>query len=141
MMSRSCEGCTKCCEGYLAGNVEGYSFYNGKPCHFVDIGKGCSIYAKRPKEPCVNYTCFWRSSEDLPIWMKPSDINAIVDKRTTPGGIKYISLHEAGSKLDSKVLTWLIEYALQNKLNFLWTIDGGRHYIGTPEFAEELNKM
>lgn len=138
-MTRSCDGCTKCCEGYLSGTAEGKPFYPGNPCHFVQIGKGCSIYNKRPKDPCVNYLCLWRSSEDIPMWMKPSEINAILDKRVTSGGIPYLYLHEAGAKLDSKVLTWVVLHGLQTGQNVLWELDGGKHYIGSSDFINELN--
>lgn len=137
-MSRSCEGCTKCCEGFLSGEAESKKFYPGQPCHFVQIGKGCAIYAKRPKDPCVNYVCLWRKSDDVPAWMKPSEIDAIADERKTANGIGYVSLHEAGSPLDSGVLSWWIEWALQNGANLLWEVRSGRHYLGSTEFVTEM---
>ena len=63
MSKRSCGSCTKCCEGWLSGEALGHKFYPGKPCHFIAIGKGCSVYAKRPQEPCVSYKCGWISNE------------------------------------------------------------------------------
>lgn len=135
MSKRSCGNCTKCCEGWLSGQALGHSFYKGKPCHFLSIGKGCTIYSKRPQDPCVLYKCSWLTDEDIPEWMKPSEINAIVDRRTVDG-ISYLSVIEAGQVLDSKVLSWLIQYAIQNQLNFCWEINGGKSWIGTPEFSE-----
>lgn len=131
-MKRECGTCTKCCEGWLAGEALGHSFYLGKPCHFVVIGKGCSVYAKRPKDPCVSYKCSWIKNDDIPMWMKPSEINAIIDERVEKG-ISYLRISEAGSKLDSKVLTWLIQYALSKQINFVWQVDGGLNWIGSPE--------
>lgn len=135
---RSCDNCTKCCEGTLSGEALGHTFYPGKPCHFVTIGKGCGIYKDRPTNPCRVYQCLWRKNDVLPLWMKPSDINAIVDERMTPSGIGYIRVHEAGSRLDSRVLSWLIEWALTQGVNIHWTIDGGNHWIGSPKFLEEM---
>lgn len=137
-MTRSCDGCTKCCEGYLTGEAEGKTFYPGKPCHFVTIDKGCSIYTKRPKDPCVTYVCAWRSDDELPMWMKPSEVDAIVDKRVTTNGTRYLHVHEAGSSLSSRVLTWVIEYALATGTNLLWELDGGKHWVGSTEFAAEM---
>ena len=132
-MKRECGTCTKCCEGWLTGEALGHRFYLGNPCHFIAIGKGCTVYAKRPKDPCVTYKCAWLTDENIPEWMKPSDINAIIDWREKEG-IKYLNINEAGAILDSRVLTWAIQYALNNKFNFYWKVDGGEHWFGTPEF-------
>lgn len=137
--SRTCDGCTKCCEGYLTGEAFGKTFYPGKPCHFATPGVGCAIYAKRPHDPCVTYQCAWRQDDTLPMWMKPSLIGSIIDQRTTTGGTPYLKVHEAGQRLDSAVLTWLIEYALGNGINLLWAIEGGTHYIGSPDFVAEMD--
>ena len=140
ILKRSCENCTKCCEGFLSGEVNGKNFYPGNPCHFVVIGKGCSIYKDRPKDPCVSYQCAWRNDDFLPMWMKPNLINTIIDWRETDGGIKYLCAREAGEKMNSTVLTWLIEYCIINSINFLWYVDGGEHWIGTEEFLLDINK-
>lgn len=137
-MSRSCDGCTKCCEGFLSGEAEGKTFYPGKPCHFVALGTGCAIYAKRPKDPCVSYVCAWRSGDELPVWMKPSEVDAIVDRRATNDGSAYLYVHEAGRRLDSRVLSWMIEYALATGQNLTWELDGGKHWVGTPAFVAEM---
>lgn len=138
MTKRSCGDCTKCCEGWLQGEALGYKFYSGRPCHFVAIGKGCSIYAKRPKEPCQTYKCAWIESDDIPEWMKPSEVNAIVDFRKTKNGIDYISINEAGAVLSAQVLTWAIQYALKNKKNLYWKVANGEHWIGSPEFDKDI---
>ncbi len=44
LKQRSCSDCTKCCEGSLSGEVFGKTFYSGKPCHFVKLNEGCSVY-------------------------------------------------------------------------------------------------
>lgn len=138
MEKRTCGTCTKCCEGWLAGEALGHSFYPGKPCHFISIGKGCSVYSKRPKDPCQTYKCAWLIDENIPEWMKPSDINLIVDYRKTSSGIPYISLREAGDILSAKVLTWFIQYALANNANLYWEIQGGVNWIGSPEFGQDI---
>lgn len=137
MTKRSCGDCTKCCEGWLEGQALGQNFYPGRPCHFVAIGKGCSVYAKRPKEPCQLYKCGWIEDENIPEWMKPSEVDAIVDYRNI-NGIPYINIKEAGSVLSSKVLTWVIKYALTNKANLYWEVNGGKNWIGSPEFVKAI---
>ena len=135
---RTCGTCTKCCEGYLSGEAFGHTFYPGKPCHFIAIGKGCSIYDKRPQDPCVSYKCGWLTSEDIPEWMKPSDINAIIDMRKIEG-IEYLSVIEAGETLKSEVLSWVIEFAISKGFNLLWQVNGFKHWIGSPEFQEKIS--
>jgi hypothetical protein len=138
-LKRTCGSCTKCCEGWLTGEALGHSFFPGSPCHFVTIGKGCTVYSKRPQDPCQSYKCNWLTNEDLPEWMKPDEVNAIVDFREADG-ILYMQVTEAGSVLESRVLSWLIQYALKNKYNFLWRINGGRNWIGDTEFNELMLK-
>jgi len=115
------------------GEVLGHKFYPGKPCYFIEIGKGCSIYEERPQEPCVSYKCLWVSNEDLPEWMKPNEINTIIDVRFI-NGIEYLEVTEAGSALSTKVLSWLVQYSIKNNLNLFWEVDGERNWIGSPEF-------
>lgn len=140
MSKRSCGDCTKCCEGYLTGEALGHSFYRGKPCHFISIGKGCGVYAQRPKEPCQKYKCAWLSDEGIPEWMKPNEIGSIVDYREIEG-ISYISITDAGQPISPKVLTWFIHYALSKQLNLLWYIDGGINFIGSKDFLEIMNQQ
>jgi hypothetical protein len=141
-IKRNCGTCTKCCEGWLSGSALGHSFYKGKPCHFIAIGKGCTVYAKRPKDPCVVYTCGWLTNADLPEWMKPSEINAIVDFRKIENtDIHYIRTSEAGETLRSDVLSWVISYALLKKYNLYWTVNGANYWQGSPEFCEIASKF
>jgi hypothetical protein len=136
-MKRECGDCTKCCEGWLEGEALGHTFHAGKPCHFISIGKGCTVYAKRPQNPCISYKCGWLNNLDLPEWLKPSEINAIIDMQIVEG-ISYLRLVEAGEILDSKVLSWILKYAIANQLNFLWFVEGGVNWIGTDEFDKVI---
>lgn len=140
-MSRQCGDCTKCCEGYLTGAAYNKAFFPGRPCHFVTIGKGCTIYARRPKDPCVSYTCQWIANSDIPEWMKPDEINAIFTKRKfEDSDIEFIDLVEAGETLRAGVLSWFIMYAMEKGLNARWQVDGGQHWIGSKEFLDAMNK-
>jgi hypothetical protein len=137
---RSCGTCTKCCEGYLPGSAHGITFYPGKPCHFVSIGKGCSSYANRPEDPCKTYKCSWISNDQIPEWMRPEYINAIIDERTVEE-IPYLNVKEAGSTLNAKVLTWLIQYAMSNNLNILWEVEGSKNTLGSSEFLNAIQNV
>lgn len=132
--NRECGSCTKCCEGWLTGEVYGYKFWPGNPCHFKMNG-GCSIYENRPHDPCKTYKCQWLINDKIPYWMKPNEINAIITEKKVED-ISYFDVAEAGSVLRSDVLSWLIMHCLNEKLNILYRINGGTNRIGSKEFLE-----
>ena len=132
---RNCDGCTKCCEGYFSDIVYGIPFHEGKPCHFVDIGKGCTIYEDRPKSPCQDFRCGWIADENIPLWMKPNLVDAVV-AYSNLNGFDYCVLKEAGATLDSRVLSWMIVYCSINKFNLAWQVSNGWNAIGSSGFVE-----
>ena len=80
----------------------------------------------------------WLVDPDLPEWMKPNVVNAIIDMRVTSNGIPYISMIEAGEVLNSKVLSWVFQYAVKNKLNLAWEVERGRNLIGSSDFLQAM---
>ena len=56
--SRSCGSCTRCCDGWLQGEIRCHPMYPGRRCHFVAEG-GCGIYDERPQSPCRSFVCGW----------------------------------------------------------------------------------
>jgi len=124
---RACGTCTKCCQGHLHGSAHGHHFQAGKPCFFVGE-KGCTIYADRPKDPCVSFKCEWLASDYLPMWMRPDLSKVIVVKRTYDDG-EWLELTEAGQKMDSAVLSWMLIWAANNKKDVRYQIDGGWSWI------------
>src|SRR5713101_8412369 len=61
-ITRACGTCTACCDGWVAGTIYGHEMKPGTPCHFR--GEGCcSIYDKRPIEPCRNFVCGWLAAD------------------------------------------------------------------------------
>lgn len=135
---RSCDNCTKCCDGWLSANVNGIQMAPGRPCQFVRTGKGCGIYSKRPHDPCRSYQCGWLTDGDLPEWMKPSEINAIVDHRRTNNGTFYYNIVEAGEDLSAQVLTWMVDYCSKKGYNLSWQFKGQTYWLGSPEFMQEV---
>lgn len=132
-MNRSCDGCTKCCEGWLQGNVNGHAFYRGRPCFYLK--KTCSIYEARPDVPCRSYKCGWLDDIQFPEWMRPDLVNVIIN-RVTHKNINYYVLVEAGSLLDVRVLSWMVQWAINNNQNLMYYIDSGENRIGSKEFLE-----
>ena len=101
-MNRNCNNCTKCCEGWTKGNVKGYDYYRGKPCHFVKINVGCSIYKDRPKKQCEDYNCEWLVNEEIPEWMKPNYTHVVINKIEEEGYV-YFKCIEAGKKMSVNI--------------------------------------
>lgn len=135
-MNKSCDGCTKCCEGWLWGSAHGHHFFRGRPCHYIAEGKGCSIYEDRPDVPCKSYKCEWLKNQDFPMWMKPSDSKVIISeiKWGTNNQHRAIEVIECGEKIDSTVLSWLFFYHQMTGTNMSVEIDGGLVHYGSREF-------
>jgi hypothetical protein len=79
--------------------------------------------------------CGWLEEVQFPEWMKPDLVNVIIN-RAMYKDIKYYTLVESGSTLDVKVLSWMIQWALNNKQNLLYYIHGGPNKIGSQEFLK-----
>ena len=101
---RTCEGCTKCCDGWLIGEAYGHKFFEGKPC-FWKGKKGCNIYDIRPYNPCVSFKCFWKYSDLVPKHFKPNNIGVIMVERFIED-IPYLNIHFGGQFVNNEVLDW-----------------------------------
>jgi len=140
---RSCEGCTKCCEGHLRADIklsDGRESFMGmkddmslSPCSFVQQGFGCGAYEERPMLPCKLFKCDYLTDPTMPDSFKPSRSNAIFTTRTIKG-IEYTMLIEAGRKLDSEVLSWAISKHLEEGTNFAWRVLENIFWIGDEPF-------
>ena len=79
---RSCGGCMKCCEGWLAGPVrrEGvvdHVLMRGSPCPHATSGR-CAIYDSRPEDPCKSFVCGWlMPASPLPESYRPDKLGVI----------------------------------------------------------------
>jgi hypothetical protein len=85
-MARNCDGCTMCCEGWLAIDSNGIRSSLNKPCVNLSCNVGCNIYAKKPADPCGNFKCLWLiDAEHMNPEMKPSITKVIVQERIIQG--------------------------------------------------------
>jgi uncharacterized cysteine cluster protein YcgN (CxxCxxCC family) len=135
---RSCNGCTKCCEGWLPSVIYEKHMYPGVPCHFKKNG-GCSIYKDRPKNPCKQYKCEWLKDIQIPEWFKPSESGIILTGREI-NKIPYLEIVEAGSSMTIEMLNWVFKLHLIKRTNLYYEIKGGWNWIGSPEFCNEIEK-
>lgn len=147
MYKRECGTCTKCCEGWLSSTIYGNPMHKGRPCFYLDIcNSKCSIYQKRPQDPCRDYSCAWLTDENevFPMWMKPNLSNVIVSQKGFQKDGKdfhYYEVIEAGKKIESEVLNWIIHWALGSGINIVYEVAGNKFIFGEPEFAESLSEM
>jgi hypothetical protein len=137
-IERDCSGCTACCDGWLSGVAHGISFFPGRRCHFVHES-GCSIYQDRPVDPCKTYQCQWLLDNNMPHWMKPSISKVVLTERVTNSGLAYVDMTECGTKVDSSILSWVIQYYLNRGVNLVYAVNGGRNFMGSPEFVGEMS--
>ena len=126
--SRVCGDCSKCCEGSFEGSAYGKPFWRGLPCHFLEGGK-CSIYGNHPKDPCQTFRCAWLDDLEIPGWLKPNEVNAVMIHRKEANGTEYMEIQETGETLRSDVLSWAVMHCLRNKLNLRYSINGGINWI------------
>jgi hypothetical protein len=139
-MSRSCNGCTKCCEGWLGTTVEGHEIYRGVPCPFLVINKGCSRHKTRPVDPCRTFQCAWITNPDIPVWLKPDAANVIMMEREIEGN-SYILMVAAGAPISSSLLSWFVTWGIQNYGNVAWETELGSHFhLGSPDFGAAMTK-
>jgi uncharacterized cysteine cluster protein YcgN (CxxCxxCC family) len=138
--SRTCEGCTKCCEGWLYAEIDGQELTPGSPCQFVKINVGCSIYEERPQDPCRTFQCLWKTSESVPKEFSPKAHGVILSKQSV-GDIEYLSATYAGNHMNADMFSWFMSYGVENQLNLQWTIEGRVHCMGSIDFTEAMKTI
>ena len=74
-MTRRCGSCTLCCK--LTPVVE-LAKKGGQRCQHQRMGKGCSIYAKRPL-PCRAWDCRWLNGDDTQDQRRPDLSHCVID--------------------------------------------------------------
>jgi len=136
-LKKECGSCTKCCEGWLKGNINGRKMYPGKPCHFIEIGKGCGIYPKRPEDPCKTFKCGWLDIEDMPEEFKPEKSGVIMHYKNL-GELKYWTLLKAPNNPTVELLSWAVIYARSRNENIVWYINDKSWWLGDDMFCKKM---
>jgi hypothetical protein len=136
---RSCNNCTKCCEGWLTTEIKGIKIYPGKPCPLVDISIGCKDYENRPESPCKAFKCEWLVNDQIPEDFSPIKIDTIFLAHYIDG-IGYLQAAEAGKSISTEVVSWLFLYHKNTGFNIAWDIGEKRYWVGTNEFTSSMNK-
>jgi len=140
--ARQCGDCTKCCEGWLPGEVYGFKFFPGRYCHFLNKTKGqggCTIYKDRPLDPCKTFSCSWLLHPEIfPEWLKPEKSKIIISIQKHKE-FEYYEFKPCGQEMSVKVLDWLLEFWLTHKVNVVYFIEGSRRRLGSEAFVKSFN--
>lgn len=139
-MTRQCGSCTKCCDGWLTVNVRGHVAKNGNPCKFRGNGC-CQIYVERPSV-CREFECGWLRDDGTLFeeWMKPEIVN-IIFVFSRVGKLEWYELVETGKEVDTFILSYIIQKAINNKINLKYMINGTQFLIGTKEFKKYVKHL
>jgi Fe-S-cluster containining protein len=139
-LERSCQGCKKCCEGWLTGKAYGMAFSPSKPCFFLG-STGCNIYPNRPYDPCQTFLCEWRRDLRLPDWIKPDRSGRIFVARVV-GDHQYMLAVTTERDMDARIPGWAATAAAQHQINFLIYHDSQWNVYSTnTEFCAEVQKL
>jgi len=135
--ARQCGICTACCDGWVKGTVFGHEMYPGRPCHFR--GEGCcTIYERRPVDPCRNFICGWLQAESpFPEDFRPDRLGVLVIPVRWRDKTAYI-LRSAGRDPDEALLGWMREFSLRTDRPFFYEQKGERFGFGPREFQMEM---
>lgn len=140
-MSRSCDGCTKCCEGWLRTTMRSIKIEIGSPCPMVNPNVGCTIHKTRPTDPCKQFYCQWIVDEEIPYYLKPNISDVIITRKQVEG-IPYMELSAAGKPLQQHVLSWFFIWGLSKEGNIAWTSsDVQTYYYGTSDFCAAMKRL
>ena len=135
--TRQCGECTACCDGWVAGVIEGHEMKPGTPCHFRG-DHCCTIYERRPQHPCRNFTCGWlQPGNPFPDGWRPDKLGVMVIPMKWRGQDAYV-LRSAGRDPDAGVIRWMEAMSARLKRPFFYEVGGERFGFGPPEFQQEM---
>lgn len=141
-VDKECGECTACCDGWLTGNIRGYEMKPGNPCHFRVEKTGCGIYPERPQDPCKNFVCEWKINEEWPDFLRPDKAGVIVSlKKTAKENFWFFSAKETGKKIDSYILSCLIQYCRKQNRDLYYEIEGRWWALGSDEFMNYMREI
>jgi hypothetical protein len=137
--TRECGTCTACCDGWVAGTIEGHEMKPGTPCHFRGHGC-CTIYERRPQDPCRNFICGWlQPGSEFPDDYRPDRLGVMIIPVKWRGNDAYILRH-AGRDPDEKMLEWMRAFSLRTQRPFFYEQGGERFGFGPPDFQREMSE-
>lgn len=122
-IGKSCDGCTRCCEGWLTTKV--YDFEIGPntgACRFLG-SSGCNIYQVRLDDPCKVFQCGWKENNNIPNFMKPDISDVIILVRYVEKFMFY-RLVKCSNNLKKEVVDWAKEFSKKGNNILAYDNDG-----------------
>jgi len=136
---RACGECTACCDGWVVGLIEGHEMRPGVPCFFRGEHR-CTIYERRPQEPCRHFVCGWlQEGSPFPEEFRPDRIGVMVIPMKWRGRTAYV-LRSAGRDPDASLIAWMEDLSLRTGRPFFYERAGERYGFGPPEFQAEMSE-
>lgn len=150
-VTRHCQPCTACCDGWVRIVIGGVDVYPGHPCPH-SAGGGCRIYPDRPVDPCVTFECGWKKgASPLPDWMRPDLAGVLLLPAVREWGGRPVDVAvPVGARIPERALAWLKRHALDARrpLIYLQQADTGGVQseqeaiaFGPPEFQVETARL
>lgn len=135
--ARDCGSCTACCDGWMAGMINGHEMKPGTPCHYVREG-ACSIYAERPESPCRTFSCAWVVADSpFPDEFRPDRLGVIIVRIKWREQLAYL-LRSAGHDPDAALLGAMQRFSMQTGRPFFYEIAGEKLGFGPPAFQQDM---
>lgn len=135
--SRSCAGCTMCCQGWLTGEAYGHRFAPGRPCGWLNKS-GCTIYENRPYSPCQTFECEWKRRSSIDPSLRPDLVGVIMISRMH-GVHEYIRVIESRGSVPDRVHEWAQSYSNEQAVNIVVPVTGGmRVYSRNDDFRRDI---
>jgi len=148
-MSRQCQPCTACCQGWLQGNIRGFKLKPGNSCPHL-TGTGCGIHQNRPVNPCQTFFCAWvKEGSPLPEKFRPDQCGVIIRLNHKWRDKRVHFAIPVKEKVPEDVLRFLIDYAQKTAIPLVWVTNefrGGKfvkhhgHGYGPPDFVKAVQK-
>jgi SEC-C motif len=134
---RECGACTACCDGWVEGTIYGHDMKPGTPCHWRGNG-GCTIYERRPQEPCRRFICGWLApASPFPESFRPDRLGVMIVPTRWRDGPAFI-LKSAPRDADEELLGWMREFSVRSGAPFFYEQRGERYGFGPQEFQREM---
>jgi hypothetical protein len=136
---RRCGECTACCDGWVAGTIEGHEMKPGTPCYFRGEHT-CSIYERRPQRPCREFVCGWlQPGSPFPEDFRPDRLGVMIIQKRWRGREAYL-LRSAGRDPDEGLIRWMQAFSERTGRPFFYELGGERYGFGPPDFQAEMSE-
>jgi hypothetical protein len=121
--SRSCGGCTMCCNGNISLQVNEHKVSPGNPCpHINDCG--CGLYDDLSRPPtCNTFSCAWIQNWYFPEWVRPDKSGFILSATGRESKAVKLTTNMVGdNKVDPAALLWVINWARHNQITLIYYV-------------------